>query len=93
LAEELEQLEELIVSAFNGTYQKFQRMPNSGGPAVLTFKLAWNQGQWEFLLQNQETLVVRAGTENQLGWAGGYLFGTGGRKVNLNDFRINIGEK
>ena len=58
LAKELEQLEERIVSAFSGTYRNHEAWPWG------TFKLAWRQGQWEFILQGLQTLVlvVRAGS-------------------------------
>ena len=39
--------------------------------------------------------MVRAGIENQLGMAGGFLFGLVGmgRNVNLSDFRIDLGKE
>ena len=92
LAEEVEQLEGKIASAFRGDYCF---MFNGWGRwCSVSFQLVWREGQCEFILypgaQHQETLVVRAGIENMLGRAGGFLFKLPGREVNITDFRIDL---
>ena len=86
LALEVEQLEERIVTAFCGTYQRVADLP------PFAFRVAWHQGQWEFILGNQEPFVVRAGVENRLGRARSDLFFLRGRKVIITDFRIDLDE-
>ena len=66
LALEVEELEELIASTFNGRNYVFIQ-----GWAVNTFSIAWRQGQLEFTLGDEEAMVVRPGMVIRLGRAGG----------------------
>jgi hypothetical protein len=85
LALEVEELEELIASTFNGRNYVFIH-----GWAVNTFSIAWRQGQWEFTLGDEEAMVVRPGMVYRLGRAGGDIFCLPGREVTITDFRIDL---
>ena len=87
LAEEVEELEGRIKSIFTGTFHGPEHF------SVITMSIAWTQGQWEFTMKNQETLVIKSGVKNSLGKLGGKIFLLPGRTVTIYDFSFDLGRK
>jgi hypothetical protein len=84
VAKEVEIMEENIKSAFTGIFSYSEYFSSS------TLKIDWVGGEWQFTQLNQQTIKIKAGAENSLGNLGGDLFLFPGRKVSINDYRIDL---
>jgi len=84
LIKEVDELDDKIRSTFSGTYHRY------GDWSFTTLTINWTEGQWEFTLYNQGTLVVKAGMRNILGKLGGDIFRLEGRSVSIDDFNIDV---
>ena len=84
LVKEIEKMELNIMSVFNG---RFSSVEDYAGNELT---ISWRAGEWRFNMQNQETIRIVAGVDNDLGTVGGTLFRFPHREVTISDFQMDI---
>ena len=87
ILKEVEIMEEKMKTFFTGS---FSNICNS---SYSSLKIDLVDGEWHFTVCAQPTLKIRGGGSNFFGLPGGQLFLFPGRKVTIDDFKINLLEK
>eukprot|EP00092_Neocalanus_flemingeri_P041501 GFUD01045196.1.p1 GENE.GFUD01045196.1~~GFUD01045196.1.p1 ORF type:complete len:187 (-),score=49.73 GFUD01045196.1:113-673(-) len=98
LIKELRTMEGLLKSELTGDFFHYD-MPLK---KACNLNIDWDAGEWRFSssisgrgmeIPQQQTVKIRAGGRQCLGLAGGQLFLFDGRKISIDDFRIDLDER
>ena len=84
ILKEVEIMEEKMKTFFTGS---FSNICNS---SYSSLKIDLVDGEWHFTVCAQPTLKIRGGGSNFLGLPGGQMFLFPGRKVTIDDFKIDL---
>ena len=85
LVEELEEMEAWIKTNMTG----YLMSAHDGSQ----LKIDWARGGWSFTISNQPTLKIEGRGKNCLGFLGGELFLLPGRKIYVDDYKIDLEAK